>query len=130
MTKPTVFGFSERDAKVLADIADKESRKSISHGAVDTPPLKQPVVRQYLAKTGADPITARTDDTPGSGTVTIYYLNKTTGKIEPWQNDSGADVTREVYSYATSPSGANSYVWISSDVFGTLWYANEACNGV
>lgn len=130
MAKPTVFGFDERDAKILAYMAQRELMTPSSVSEVTLPMPRNATTRHYLAKTGANPITARTDDTPGSGTVTLMYLNKSSGKIEPWQNSSGADITREVYSYATSPSGADSYVWISSDVFGTLWYANEACDVV
>lgn len=130
MAKPTVFGFDERDAKILADMAQRELTTPSSASEVTLPMPRNATTRQYLAKTSANAITARAGDTPGTGVVTLMYLNKSSGNIEPWQNGSGADITRTVYSYATSPSGADTYVWISADVFGTLWYANEACSGV
>jgi hypothetical protein len=85
--------------------------------------LNRPV-GSFVAKTGATPISAREDNTPGEGDVDLYRLNPDTGELEVYKEDV------HVYSWVSSESGAYNWVYVGYDVFGTLWFENEDCGSL
>lgn len=78
-----------------------------------------PISSAFVAKTGGSAIAARSGDTPGSGTVTLYYRNGST------LTSTGETVT--AYNMAGEVA-ASKYIQVKQDAFGDFWIDTEACS--
>ena len=125
-SKPKIYGFNERDAAVLAGMAQSKRRTATNRTKSTSFDLEDKTLR-FIAKTGNTAITARVDDTPGMGTVTVYWVDPSTGQMTPRLDVNGDEVTAIVLNWTASTSGTNTYVWVGYDAFGTLWFENEDC---
>ncbi len=81
---------------------------------------------KFVAKTDGSGITARSSDTPGSGTVTIYRRDPSSGDLAIVQAN-GANWTRTCYNWTATAIGATTWITVFEDPFGDLWIDAEEC---
>jgi hypothetical protein len=121
-------------AKILSEKAIEEVRKTVRtvrQSPWGTPaeltPLGGQPLAMYVGKTGVSGITARSGTTPGSGTVTLYFVNAS-GTLETWKDGTGTAVTKTCYNLSTSAVGNTAYVMMQRDILsGKLWAVWEDC---
>ncbi len=118
--------FSESAAKRVV-AATKRSERAPQR----TPPFPLPTTSAapgaYIAKTGGGGIPARAGTTPGSATVTLYYIDSG-GAITKKTDGAGADVTVTAYNLSTTAVAANAYVFIQPELLsGKLVATWEDC---
>lgn len=82
----------------------------------------------YLAKTDASGVTARSGDTPGSGTVTLYKHDSSENLVQQTASGNSAAVTRTAYNLSTTAVSASTYVMcVEEQITGKLYVAWEDC---
>jgi hypothetical protein len=125
MARKTHYTLTERQADGLGRLL---ARDRLTGGGpqsgVQLP--RAPVCRGYVAKSTSS-ITALVGLTPGSGTVNLYRLDATTGTLVTLNDDSGAAISFTVRNMVTTAVDSATWLFISEDVFGTLWVTVENC---
>lgn len=80
----------------------------------------------YLGKTDGSGITARSGTTPGSGTVTLYYISG--GTLTSWKDRSGSAITKTCYNMSETAVAATAYVIMMQELLsGKLFAVWEDC---
>ena len=104
--------------------------KRVEHTPTRTPPPALPTTSAYpggyIAKTGSGGIAARSGTTPGSATVTLYYVSS--GVLTKRTDSSGADVTVTAYNLSTTAVAGDAYIVIQPELLsGKLIATWEDC---
>lgn len=113
------YAFTKDTASDLAKLS-AERRTGARQGAFESTPTPGRLLGvAYIAKVGAEAITAISGSTPGTAEVSIYKLNDS-GDLE----DTG--LTQDVYNLAGEVA-AEAWIKIGRDSFGTWWVEVENC---
>lgn len=121
-------------ARQFSDDAIRRIRRSVKSteaGYYATPALSPTgsgaPLKCYIAKTGGSGIAARSGATPGSATVTLYYVNAS-GELATWNDREGTPITVTCYNMSTTAVGNNVYIIAQQELLsGKLLAVWEDC---
>ena len=114
--------FTHRTARELAQIAE-ERRNRVSASTKITPLKPIPQQHQAYAAKVTTQITAFASGgpTPGTGKVSLYYIDDDTGDLVE------ADTEIDVYNIVNAVVAVNKWGNVATDNWGKLWFIVEDC---
>lgn len=82
----------------------------------------------WIAKTDGSGVTARSGDTPGSGTVTLYEIDSAGDLAEVTSSGDASAVTKTAYNLSTTAVSSATYIMCSQEIkSGKLFVVWEDC---
>lgn len=118
--------FSDRATRDIMDVVRRYRNRRPNPDTSAIERLGKPL-QCYIAKTGASGIAARSGTTPGSASVTLYYINAS-GALATWNDANGDPITDTCYNMSTTAVGNSVYIIAQQELLsGKLLAVWEDC---
>lgn len=114
---PQRYALNEKQARWVS--SKSRSGKSSQPAVRNESPRQPPLSQAAIALTGGSAIAARSGTTPGSATVTLYYISS--GALTAYTNINGDPITVTAYNLATSTVAANTYIQVKREFLSGTW---------